>query len=227
MWGGDWAATACSPDAACELDGMEASCEEVLRRCSGREDTLSHSQEDLRVMGSLVLRHALGWCGNGPCLHHSLRSRVLEGNASGPRKYLFDMVMFSLLEQHLLERHGQGNWAVYTIPEASLARAECIAYSDFQGDAVLLKSATAGSAPAHPGAAIPSCGRRLAGRGAHAFGIRSLSPLGASARVKAGIEKRHRSKRGLACDVPGVGTLQKKLRYEHDPSGGGLSPMHM
>lgn len=85
MWGGDWAATACSPDAACELDGMEASCEEVLRRCSGREDTLSHSQEELRVMGSLVLRHALGWCGNGPCLHHSLRSRVLEGNASGPR----------------------------------------------------------------------------------------------------------------------------------------------
>lgn len=42
----------------------------------------------------------------------------------------------------------------------------------------------------------------------------------------AGIE-RHRSKRELACDVPGVGTLQKKLRYEHDPSGGGLSPMHM
>ncbi|RMZ55524.1 hypothetical protein APUTEX25_000107, partial [Auxenochlorella protothecoides] len=140
-------------------------------------------------------------------------------------KYLFDMVMFSLLEQHLLERHGQGNWAVYTIPEASLARAECIAYSDFQGDAVLLKSATAGSAPSPSRRSHPELRPEAGWKGGPRIWDQELVPPW---RLRPpGIEKRHRSKRGLACDVPGVGTLQKKLRYEHDPSGGGLSPMHM
>lgn len=31
------------------------------------------------------------------------------------RKYLFELVMLALVEQQLLDRHGQGNWAVYSV----------------------------------------------------------------------------------------------------------------
>lgn len=69
----------CSPDMACELEGVNNSCGEVLRRCDPTASEMSHSHEDLRSMGALILRHVLGGSGSGPTLHHSLRARVLEG----------------------------------------------------------------------------------------------------------------------------------------------------
>ncbi|KAL4545711.1 hypothetical protein Ndes2526B_g00362 [Nannochloris sp. 'desiccata'] len=95
------------------------------------EEETCVSKSEIDAAMSKMLRIMLGDSNNQPIIQSTLRSKALAGAESDLSKYVIELALLSLVDQGLLNRHGYGNFALYTIPQDALHEATKLAYLEF------------------------------------------------------------------------------------------------